>query len=214
MNIQRHASIPNHRSLDALPALSASSASDSSATKMPMVMASCWRDPSAPRYRAGAISAMYAGAITEAMPMPRPPITRQINRSGTDHANPVPMDEAMNSAEPSSITFLRPQMSASRPANQAPSAHPRSAMATAKPFMNELSSKCVPMDSTAPLTTELSKPKRNPPTAAATVTPMTLATCASPPTGRLDLLAAPVDIGGTHLPDGGRQSPPTTYAKS
>ena len=35
---------------------------------MPSTIASCCTDPSRPRIRAGAISAIYAGAITEAMP--------------------------------------------------------------------------------------------------------------------------------------------------
>ncbi len=51
-------------------------------------------------------------------------------------------------------------------------------MATAKPVTNELSAKLSWMESTAPLMTELSKPNRKPPTAAATVTAMTFAACA------------------------------------
>jgi hypothetical protein len=40
------------------PALLAQKASESSATKMPMVIAICCNDPSRPRIDAGAISAM------------------------------------------------------------------------------------------------------------------------------------------------------------
>ena len=76
MNIQRHASRPSHSSSDAPPAAVASSWSDSSAAKIPRVIASCWSEPSRPRIAAGAISAMYAGAMTDAMPMPMPAMTR------------------------------------------------------------------------------------------------------------------------------------------
>ncbi len=44
---------------------------------MPTTMASCCSEPRRPRIDAGEISAMYAGAITEAAPTPRPPTTRQ-----------------------------------------------------------------------------------------------------------------------------------------
>lgn len=104
---------------------------------MPMVMANCWSEAREPRHLAGAISAMYAGAITEAMPIPSPPSTRQSMRSGTLNANPEPIEEMTNRAEPSSMTFLRPQRSARLPANQAPTAHPMRAIATTKPVVNE-----------------------------------------------------------------------------
>ena len=76
MNIQRHASRPSQSSSAAPPAAVASSWSDSSAAKMPSVIASCCSDPSRPRIAAGAISAMYAGAMTDAMPMPMPAMMR------------------------------------------------------------------------------------------------------------------------------------------
>ncbi|WP_374700633.1 hypothetical protein [Rhodococcus sp. BS-15] len=52
-------------------------------------------------------------------------------------------------------------------------------MATAKPVTNDDSAKFSWMESTAPLTTDESNPNRKPPTAAAIVTPMTLAVCRS-----------------------------------
>ena len=39
-------------------------------------MATCWIVVSVPRYEAGAISLMYAGAITEAAPTASPPSIR------------------------------------------------------------------------------------------------------------------------------------------
>ncbi|CAB4931640.1 unannotated protein [freshwater metagenome] len=113
--------------------------------------------------------------MTVAMPMPRPPSTRQSMRSGTLNASPEPTEEMTNRAEPSSITFLRPQRSARLPANQAPIAQPIRAIATTKPVVNEPREKWSSIESTAPLMTELSKPNRKPPTAAATLTPMTFA---------------------------------------
>ena len=49
--------------------------------KMPMTMANCCSAPIRPRIWAGAISAMYIGAMTLATPMPAPPMKRQIMRS-------------------------------------------------------------------------------------------------------------------------------------
>src|SRR5690606_40102675 len=65
-NIQRQASRPNHRVPCAPPAAFANSASDSSAAKMPRTIASCCSEANRPRTRLGEISAMYAGATTEA----------------------------------------------------------------------------------------------------------------------------------------------------
>jgi hypothetical protein len=61
----------------------ANRASDSRAAKIPVVMASCCSDASRPRTWRGEISEMYAGAITEARPMPSPPTRRQKMRSQT-----------------------------------------------------------------------------------------------------------------------------------
>jgi len=109
--------------------------------------------------------------MTEAMPMPRPPITRHTSRSGTENARPEPTELTMNMTEPSSMTRRRPQLSASRPAYQAPTAQPRSAIETTKPLRKSPRRKWEPRASTAPLMTEESKPKRKPPTAAAIETP-------------------------------------------
>ncbi len=43
---------------------------------MPVTIASCCSEPSRPRMRGGEVSAMYAGAMTDATPTPMPPTTR------------------------------------------------------------------------------------------------------------------------------------------
>ena len=117
--------------------------------------------------------------MTEAMPMPRPPTMRQTISETTPVARPAPKAEARNSTAPISMTFLRPIWWGSCPANQAPTAQPSRATATENPISTSLSAKSPWIAATAPFTTELSKPKRNPPTAATTVTPTTFAVCSS-----------------------------------
>ena len=58
MNIQRHAGSPNQNSSPPPPAAAAIAKSESRATKMPVTIASCCREPSRPRIDAGLISAM------------------------------------------------------------------------------------------------------------------------------------------------------------
>lgn len=100
---------------------------------MPSVIASCCSEASDPRIWRGATSAMYAGATTDAMPIPRPLITRHRMRSGTLNVSAAPIDETKKSTAPSSITFRRPQRSDSAPATTAPTAQPSRATATTKP---------------------------------------------------------------------------------
>ncbi len=120
-----------------------------------------------PRSRAGAISAMYAGAMTDAIPMPTPAMNRQIARSKADQAIADRIEEAKNSTAPNTMTRVRPHRSARRPPDHAPSAQPRRAIATTSPVTAESRSNCPSIAATAPLMTELSNPKRKPPTAAA-----------------------------------------------
>jgi hypothetical protein len=113
------------------------------------------------------------------MPMPRPPTSRQNARSHTENASPAPIELAKNRTAPMSMTRVRPHRSAQRPAYQAPAAQPSSAIATTKPVTKDESSNSPSTASTAPLMTELSKPNRNPPTAAATDSMMTLPWCSA-----------------------------------
>src|SRR6201999_3777839 len=84
-----------------------------------------------------------------------------------DGASPEPSAVTAKIAAATSITGRRPTPSATRPPASAPAAQPSKIDAPAKPVpapavWNEHSS-----PSTAPFTTALSKPKRNPPSAAA-----------------------------------------------
>src|SRR3954454_20048869 len=111
------------------------------------------------------------------MPIHNPPTTRQNARSQTEKARPAPRELAKNSTAPISITRVRPIRSAQRPAYQAPTAQPSSATATTSPVTVDDSSNWPCTASTAPLITELSKPNKNPPTAAATDSITTLPWC-------------------------------------
>ena len=125
-------------------------------TKMPVTMANCCSEPSLPRILAGEVSAMYAGAITEATPTPIPPMTRNSTIISMLAARPAPKALMKNSTAAIFITASRPMRSASRPAVMAPAAAPSSAEATAKPSAALLMSKCFWMEATAPLITALS----------------------------------------------------------
>jgi len=105
--------------------------------------------------------------MTDAMPMPTPAMKRQRARSQALHAIADRIDETKKRTAPSTITCVRPHRSASLPPDHAPSAQPSRAIATTRPVTVELRSNCPSIASTAPLMTDESKPKRNPPTAAA-----------------------------------------------
>jgi hypothetical protein len=72
--------------------------SESSAMKIPTTIARCCNDPRRPRRSAGAISAMYAGTSTLAIPTPTPPITRQTT-SSTSELAARPVDHRRVEAE-------------------------------------------------------------------------------------------------------------------
>src|ERR1700759_2627946 len=85
-------------------------------------------------------------------------------------ARPVPIELTKKMAAAIFMTAMRPWRSASGPANQAPSAEPSSASATAKPSNQEGAPDQIFMASTAPLMTAVSKPNRKPPIAAEAAT--------------------------------------------
>src|SRR5215475_11187481 len=85
-------------------------------------------------------------------------------------ARPVPIELTKKIAAAIFMTAIRPWRSASGPANQAPSAEPSRAPATAKPSNQEAAPDQSLMASTAPLMTAVSKPNRNPPIAAEAAT--------------------------------------------
>jgi hypothetical protein len=83
--------------------------------------------------RGGDVSAIYAGAMTDATPTPMPPIIRKTTISHTLFARPAPIALMKNNSAAIFITWSRPIRSASRPAVSAPNTQPSSAEATAKP---------------------------------------------------------------------------------
>src|SRR5699024_11064559 len=79
-----------------------------------------------------------------------------------------------NSVAAMTITGTRPKRLARLPVNQAPTAQPIRAEETAKPVRPAPRANSSDRALTAPLITDVSKPNRNPPTAAATEIPRTL----------------------------------------
>src|ERR1700758_4923891 len=104
--------------------------------------------------------------MTLAAPIAVPPKKRKTLNDQICQARPVPIELAKKIAAAIFMTAMRPWRSASGPANQAPSAEPSSAPATAKPSNQEAAPDQSLMASTAPLITAVSKPNRNPPIAA------------------------------------------------
>lgn len=96
---------------------------------MPTTIAACWKEPSRPRYAGGDTSAMYAGPITEAMPIAKPPTIRQNARSYRANGSAEPMALTRNSTAAICMQRIRPMRSAIRPAVAAPIAQPISAIA-------------------------------------------------------------------------------------
>ena len=140
---------------------------------MPITIAICCSEARRPRLWAGEISAMYAGAITEAIPMATPLSTRQRANSHAEKANPVPTELTRNRIADIFMVGMRPYRSATLPAYQAPTAQPSRATATTMPVRWLLMANLYWIASTAPLITALSKPKRKPPMAAAMARPRT-----------------------------------------
>ena len=125
-------------------------------TKIPVTMANCCSEPRRPRIRAGEVSAIYVGAITDATPTPIPPTTRNATINQTLSARPVPIALMKNSTAAIFMTEIRPIRSARRPAVMAPAAAPSNAEATAKPSAALLMPKWLWIEATAPLITALS----------------------------------------------------------
>src|SRR5699024_5023821 len=113
--------------------------------------------------------------MTLAAPTPRPPTTRHTIRPHTPKARPEPTAEMKNRIAAITITGIRPNRFERAPANQAPMAQPSSAEETAKPVSPAPRENSSESALTAPLITEVSKPNRNPPTAAAIEIPTTFA---------------------------------------
>lgn len=113
----------------------------------------------APLYFAGAISLIYAGAITEAAPTANPPIMRNIINTENALAIPEPQAETTNKIAEITNILLLPYLSAKRPAKKAPIAHPNSIEATLKQLLTSWELNAISNPLTVPLITPLSKPK-------------------------------------------------------
>lgn len=72
---------------------------------------------------------MYAGPITEAMPMAKPPMMRHIARSQRANGSAEPTALMVKSTDAICMQRIRPMRSAMRPAVAAPIAQPIRAMA-------------------------------------------------------------------------------------
>jgi hypothetical protein len=165
--------MPSSQSWLAPPAAFAIAQPESSATKMPDTIASCCNDPRRPRRWAGATSAMYVGAITEAAPMARPPTNRHSISPVTPPGNADPIADTMNTTAATCIVRGRPRRFATRPAYHAPTAQPMRAIDTTKPVCVGEVPNCATIPGTAALITEESNPNRKPPRAATAATAMT-----------------------------------------
>ncbi len=135
------------------------------AAEIPTTILSWLNDTSWPRTAAGAISAMYIGAMIRAAPTPRPPIRREITSVAKFGANADIRAETANSTAASRSTGRRPSRSLKGPehiiANEAVSV----SEATAQPSSIWLRENSGLMKETTPEITEASKPIRNPPSA-------------------------------------------------
>src|SRR5882757_161430 len=125
-------------------------------------MASCCSVVSRPRISAGETSAIYAGATTEAAPTPNPPISRKTKKTSAEREAPAPAAPTAKSTAVSSISGLRPILSAYCPASKAPIADPTNTDATENPVPTPDDPNSLLNAATVPLITEASKPKRNP----------------------------------------------------
>ncbi len=94
--------------------------------------------------------------MTLAAPTANPPNTRQAVSSTAENDRDDPMALARNTAAAITITLIRPNRSASGPANQAPTAQPSRADETTKPSSRSDIWKVVWIASTAPLMTAVS----------------------------------------------------------
>src|SRR6266446_1901222 len=123
---------------------------------------------SRPRRPAGAISVIYIGHTTEALPTATPPNQRKNNSAYQFQATAQPAAETKKRTASTARTGRRPHRSAGRPASKEPTIVPISALDTVKPRKKLLSWKTFCKDSVVPEITAVSKPNKNEPKAATT----------------------------------------------
>src|SRR6185437_15131118 len=134
---------------------------------------SCQQATILPRLVAGANSAMYIGAVVEAMPTPMPPRNREAISTPKAGEKAQPIAESRNApAAPSRTAFL-PNRSLSQLVNAAPMMQPIIAQLTNQPSDVALSENCAFTRLRVPEMTAISKPYTSPPSA--TIKQMTCA---------------------------------------
>ena len=142
------------------------------AAEMPMTMLSWLKDTMRPRIFAGAISAMYIGAMISAAPTPKPPSIRAATSEMKSGAIAEARAETANSAAAILNTGLRPSRSLSGPDTIMARVAVSVSDATDQPSSIRVRSNSGPMKDTTPEMTDASNPMRKPPSAtmSATVT--------------------------------------------
>src|SRR6185503_15634523 len=85
----------------------------------------------------GAIYAMYMGQITEAIPIPNPPIKRKQMSIKEPSVNAQPNAEMANKKAAINITFLRPKTFPNLPLTATPAMQPNKAELTYQPSISE-----------------------------------------------------------------------------
>ncbi len=135
------------------------------ATDIPITMLSWLIETMRPLTGAGAISAMYMGAMSNAAPTPKPPIMRATTSARNDGASAEATAETTNRSAAPISTNLRPKRSLKGPANIIASVAVRVSEATDQPSSILVKSNSASINFTTPEMTEASKPMRKPPRA-------------------------------------------------
>ena len=105
-------------------------------------------------------SEMYIGESTDAVPMPTPAMTREVNNCQYSGATAQPIDDRKKRTAETISTGLRPKWSPAAPATAAPAMQPNRADAANRPFAHSSRPYCFCTRSTAPEITAVSKPKQ------------------------------------------------------
>ena len=123
---------------------------------------------SRPRNLGGEISEMYSGDATVAMPTPSPPMKRATMKKYLSGAMPEHTADTKYKSPIQSSVFRRPNRSVGQPPNMAPSTVPHNAALIQRPCMTPSSRQRDWISCWAPEITIVSKPNKNPASAAVT----------------------------------------------
>ena len=126
------------------------------ASRKPIVMKSWYRLTIVPRTSAGETSEMYTGETIDTMPMPKPPMMRNITNCVKSAHRAQPIADMENSTALMNMVFLRPRKSLSIPAHRTPIIEPIRAQPTYQPSRPVDSPNCVLTISVVPEITAVS----------------------------------------------------------